>query len=81
MSLSPQTDATPAVSTMIATASAFLQVYTTLGIAALFKVLSNIYVLESAPASLNLPGPLDRDAQLAPNDSIKDVMSSFPIKT
>ncbi|KAM0239539.1 hypothetical protein ACHAP5_008262 [Fusarium lateritium] len=81
MSPTPQTDATPAVSTLIATASAFLQVYTTLDIEAMSKILSNNYVLDSAPASLNLPSPLDRDVQLARIDSIKDVMSSFPIKT
>jgi hypothetical protein len=75
------TDVAPAVSTLIATASAFLQVYTTLDIKALSKILSDNYVLEFAPASTNLPGPLDRDAQLARIDSIKDVMSSFPIKT
>ncbi|CAJ0547007.1 Ff.00g016340.m01.CDS01 [Fusarium sp. VM40] len=75
------TDVAPAVSTLVATASAFLQVYTTLDTEALSRILSDNYVLEFAPTSMNLPGPLDRDAQLARINSIKDVMSSFPVKT
>lgn len=69
----------PAVSSLVATASAFLQIYTTLDTEALSEILSANYVLEFAPASMNLPGPLDRDAQVARIDSIK-VMSSFPVK-
>lgn len=81
MSLISPPDVAPAVPTLVATASAFLQVYTTLDTEALSKILSDNYVLEFAPASMNLPGPLDRDAQLARINSIKDVMSSFPVKT
>ncbi|KAF4952731.1 hypothetical protein FSARC_12581 [Fusarium sarcochroum] len=80
MSSTTQPEVTPAVSTLAATASAYIHVFTTLDMNTLSKILSDDYKHEFAPASTNLPGPIDRDAYMARLNLIREVMSNFPVK-
>ncbi|RFN44674.1 hypothetical protein FIE12Z_11066, partial [Fusarium flagelliforme] len=78
MSSAPQVDLTPTTSTLLATASAYLDVYTSLDTEAYAALLSDDFTLEMAPASASLP-TLDRDACISRISAIKEVMSTFPV--
>ena len=69
---------TPTTSILLATATAYLDVYTTLDIEAFSALLSDDFTLEMAPASASLP-TLDRDACISRVSAIKEVMSTFPV--
>jgi len=71
---------TPTTSTLLATASAYLDVYTTLDTEAYAALLGDDFTLEMAPASASLP-TLDRDACISRIHAIKEVMSTFPVTT
>ncbi|KAF4450356.1 hypothetical protein F53441_6480 [Fusarium austroafricanum] len=79
MSSSTQSEVTPVVSTLTATASAYIDVFRTLDTKALSKILSHNYNHIFAPASANLPGPMDRDALIARIKLVGEVMSSFTV--
>ncbi|CAG7557526.1 unnamed protein product [Fusarium equiseti] len=78
MSSALQVDFTPTTSTLLATASAYLEVYTTLDAEAYAALLSDGFMLEMAPAFARLP-TLDRDACISRSSAMKDVMSTFPV--
>lgn len=69
---------TPTTSTLLATATAYLEVYTTLDTEACSALLSDDFRLEMAPASASLP-TLDREACISRVSAIKEVMSTFPV--
>ena len=69
---------TPTTLTLLATATAYLDVYTTLDTEAYAALLSDDFMLEMAPASASLP-TLDRDACISRISAIKEVMSTFPV--
>ena len=72
------TEYTPTTSTLLATATAYLDIYTTLDTEAYAALLSDDFTLEMAPASAGLP-TLDRDACISRVSAIKEVMSTFPV--
>ena len=69
---------TSTTSTLLATATAYLDVYTPLDTEAYAALLSDDFTLEMAPASAGLP-TLDRDACISRVSAIKEVMSTFPV--
>ncbi|KAG5806288.1 hypothetical protein H9Q74_014019 [Fusarium xylarioides] len=67
------------VSTLTATATAYINVFRTLDTEALSRVLSDEYSHRFAPISANLPGPMDHHSFIARLKHVGEVMSSFTV--
>lgn len=70
---------TPA-STLVATATAYMKVFTTLDPTVFSSILSENYKHEFAPASLNPPQPFTRDGFAAHITRLRGVLRSFPVR-
>ncbi|KAL4862483.1 hypothetical protein BDV12DRAFT_190401 [Aspergillus spectabilis] len=66
-------------STRLLTAQKFIGYFATFDNAALESVLDESYHHQFAPASLNLPGPLDKAGFLARASGLTDIMTGFPV--
>ncbi|KAF5696613.1 hypothetical protein FGLOB1_13395 [Fusarium globosum] len=67
------------IATVIATATAYTDVFRTLDTEALSRILSDEYSHRFAPASANLPGSMDRYGLIARLNQVGEVMSSFTV--
>lgn len=72
--------AQPTVSTLLATATAFMKVFETLDPSTIVPVQSSNYKHVFAPESLNVPGPLDRDDFAHHLTRINGILRSFPVR-
>ncbi|KAF4344554.1 hypothetical protein FBEOM_1452 [Fusarium beomiforme] len=79
MSSTNKSTGAPDVSTLTATATAYIEVFRTLDTEALSRMLSDTYNHQFAPASANLPGPMDRQGFIARQRHVGEVMASFPV--
>ncbi|KAI1054699.1 hypothetical protein LB505_014391 [Fusarium chuoi] len=67
------------ISTLIATATAYIDVFRTLDTEALSRILSDKYSPRFAPASANLPESMHRHGLIARLNRVGEVMSSFTV--
>ncbi|KAI1011875.1 hypothetical protein LB503_004518 [Fusarium chuoi] len=67
------------ISTLIATATAYIDVFRTLDTEALSRILSDEYSHRFAPASANLPGSMDCYGLIARLNQVGEVMPSFTV--
>ncbi|KAF9761207.1 hypothetical protein IL306_003915 [Fusarium sp. DS 682] len=79
MSFADKSAGAPSVSTLTATAAAYIDVFRTLDTQALSRILGDNYNHQFAPASANLPGPMDRHGLIARLKHVGEVMSSFTV--
>ncbi|KAH7259227.1 uncharacterized protein BKA55DRAFT_562235, partial [Fusarium redolens] len=79
MSSTSESTGAPAASTLTATATAYIDVFRTLDTEALSNILTDQYSHQFAPASANLPGPMDRHGLIARLQHVGEVMSSFTV--
>ncbi|KAI0129624.1 hypothetical protein BJ170DRAFT_617053 [Xylariales sp. AK1849] len=70
----------PTPPTLVATATAYMRVFTTLDPNTIISVLSEDYKHVFAPASLNPPGPFTRDGFFSHLTQLQGILRSFPVQ-
>ncbi|KAF4472031.1 hypothetical protein FALBO_1045 [Fusarium albosuccineum] len=76
-----QPEDTPPASTLVATAEAYMQVFTTLDPETISEILSQDYKHDLAPSSTNFPAPFDREGFMAHIKNLSTLLRSFPVRS